>query len=65
MSQEDVEIVRRIYREGLIDRDPKRFVADFAAPGIEYVNPPEAVELRTTRVPVATLLRRPRAVSTL
>jgi hypothetical protein len=24
MSEENVELVRQIYREGLIDRDPKR-----------------------------------------
>jgi hypothetical protein len=40
MSEENVEVVRRIYTEGLIDGDPKRLVDHFAAPEIEYVNPP-------------------------
>jgi hypothetical protein len=34
MLEENVEVVRRIYVEGLIDRDPKRFVDDFATPDI-------------------------------
>jgi len=60
MSEENVEIVRRIYGEGLIDRDPKRFVNDFAAPEIEYVNPPYAIEPGIRRGPaeVARALRR-------
>jgi hypothetical protein len=32
MSQENVQIVRRIYNEGLIDRDPKRLLDHFATP---------------------------------
>jgi ketosteroid isomerase-like protein len=44
MSQENVELVRRIYQDGLFDRDPERVVHEFATPDIEYVNPPEAVE---------------------
>ena len=44
MSEENVEVVRQIYTEGLIDRDPKRLVDHFAAPDIEYVNRPEAVD---------------------
>jgi ketosteroid isomerase-like protein len=44
MSKENVETVRRIYDEGLIDRDPRRLVDEFAAPEIEYVNPPEAAD---------------------
>jgi ketosteroid isomerase-like protein len=44
MSQENVELVRRIYLDGLFDRDPERVVHEFATPDIEYVNPPEAVE---------------------
>jgi ketosteroid isomerase-like protein len=65
MSEENVEIVRRIYGEGLIDRDPKRFVYDFAAPNIEYVNPPEAVDpgIRRGRAEVILALRRARQSS--
>jgi ketosteroid isomerase-like protein len=50
MSQENVEIIRRIYKEGLIDRDPAT-VLEFATPDIEYVNPPEAVEPGIRRGP--------------
>jgi ketosteroid isomerase-like protein len=65
MSEENVEIVRRIYGEGLIDRDPKRFVNDFAAPDIEYVNPPEAADpgIRRGRAEVILALRRARQSS--
>jgi ketosteroid isomerase-like protein len=65
MSEENVEIVRRIYGEGLIDRDPKRFVNDFAAPDIEYVNPPDAVDpgIRRGRAEVILALRRARQSS--
>ena len=49
MSQQNVEIVRRIYEEGLIDRDPAT-VLEFT-PDIEYVNPPEAVEPGIRRGP--------------
>jgi ketosteroid isomerase-like protein len=65
MSEENVEIVRRIYGEGLIDRDPKRFVNDFAAPDIEYVNPPEAIDpgTRRGRAEVNLALRRARQSS--
>ena len=38
------EIVRRIYAERLIDRDPKRLLDEFASPDIEYVDPAEAVD---------------------
>jgi ketosteroid isomerase-like protein len=67
MSEENAEIVRRIYGEGLIDRDPKRFVNDFAAPDIEYVNPPEAVDpgIRRGRAEVMLALRRARQSSAL
>jgi ketosteroid isomerase-like protein len=41
VAEENVEIVGRIYTEGLIDRDPKRLVDHFAAPDIEYVDPPD------------------------
>jgi hypothetical protein len=51
MSQQNVELVRRIYEDGLLDRDPERVVHEFATPDIEYVNPPEAVEPGTRRGP--------------
>jgi ketosteroid isomerase-like protein len=65
MSEENVEIVRRIYGEGLIDRDPKRFVNHFATPDVEYVNPPEAVDpgIRSGRAQVNLALRRARQSS--
>ena len=65
MSQENVETVRRIYAEGLIDRDPKRFVDDCATPDIEYGNPPEALEpgIRRGRAEVMLALRRARQSS--
>jgi ketosteroid isomerase-like protein len=44
MSEENVQLVRRLYEDGLFDGDPERLVAEFAAPEVEYVNPPEAVE---------------------
>jgi ketosteroid isomerase-like protein len=43
MSQENVEIVRHLYEDGLIDRDPEELL-ELAVPDIEYVNPPYAVE---------------------
>ena len=43
MSQENVEAIRRIYDEGLIDQDPE-WLLELATPDIEYVNPPDAVE---------------------
>jgi ketosteroid isomerase-like protein len=60
MSEENVEIVRRIYEEGLIYRDPEGLVAELGTPDIEYVNPPYAVEPGTRRGPteVAKALRR-------
>jgi ketosteroid isomerase-like protein len=62
MSEETVEIVRRIYKEGLIDRDPKRLVDDFAAPDIEYVDPPDDVDpgSRRGRTDVMLAMRRAR-----
>ena len=39
MSEENVELVRRIYDEGLIDQDPQLWLLELAAPDIEYVNP--------------------------
>ena len=54
-----MEIVRRIYDEGLIDRDPETWLLELAAPEIEYVNPPYAVEPGIRRGPgeVATAMR--------
>ena len=43
MSQENVELVRHLYEDGLIERDPEELL-ELAAPDIEYVNPPYAVE---------------------
>src|SRR5512133_1536556 len=65
VSQENVEIVRRIYTEGLIDRDPKRLVDHFATPDIEYVNRPESVDpgVRRGRAEVNLALRRARQSS--
>jgi ketosteroid isomerase-like protein len=62
MSQENVEIVRRIYTEGLIDRDPKRLVDHFATPDIEYAEPPNDVDpgSRRGRTEVMLALRRAR-----
>jgi ketosteroid isomerase-like protein len=48
MSQENVEIVRRIYEQGLLDGDPERLL-ELATPDVEYINPPEAVEPGTRR----------------
>ena len=57
-----MEIVRLIYTEGLIDRDPKRLLDDFAVPEIEHVDPPEAVDpgIRRGRKEVMLALRRSR-----
>jgi ketosteroid isomerase-like protein len=59
MAQENVELVRRIYSDGLYDRDPDRIVHEFATPDIEFINPPEAVEpgTRRRRAQVAQALR--------
>lgn len=55
-------MVRLIYTERLIDRDPKRLVDHFATPDIEYVNPPEAIDpgTRRGRAEVNLALRRAR-----
>jgi len=59
MSQENVEIVRHFYESGLLDRDPEALV-ELAAPDVEYVNPPYAVEpgVRRGRAEVAKAMRR-------
>jgi ketosteroid isomerase-like protein len=51
MSQENVGIVRRIYDEGLLDKDPE-WLLELATSDIEYVNPPDAVEPGVRRGPV-------------
>jgi ketosteroid isomerase-like protein len=43
MSQENVEVVRHLYASGMFDRDPAELL-ELAAPEVEYVNPPYAVE---------------------
>ncbi|HKP90740.1 MAG TPA: nuclear transport factor 2 family protein [Thermoleophilaceae bacterium] len=48
MSEANVELVRRIYRDGLIDRDPDELLA-LSTADVEYVNPPEAVDPGTRR----------------
>lgn len=50
MSETNVELVRRIYREGLLDGDPDGLLA-LATADVEYVNPPEAVDPGTRRGP--------------
>lgn len=62
MSEKNVETVRRIYTEGLIDRDPKRLVDDFATPDIEYVDPPDDIDpgSRHGRTEVMLAMRRAR-----
>jgi ketosteroid isomerase-like protein len=48
VSDANLELVRRLYREGLVDGDPEALVA-LATDDVEYVNPPEAVEPGTRR----------------
>ena len=62
MSEENLETVRRIYDDGLIDRDPRRLIDEFAASEIEYVNPPEAADpgVRRGRAEVKLAFRRAR-----
>lgn len=57
-----MEIIRRIYAEGLIDRDPKRLVDEFATADIEYVDPPNEADpgSRHGRTDVMLALRRAR-----
>ena len=60
MSEENVEVVRRIYTEGLIYQDPERLAGELGTPDIEYVNPSYAVEpgIRHGPAEVARALRR-------
>jgi ketosteroid isomerase-like protein len=55
MSEENVEIVRRIYEEGLIDRDPDEWLLELATPDVEYVNPHYAVEPGVRRGPIEVI----------
>jgi ketosteroid isomerase-like protein len=59
MLRQNIELVRRIYEDGLLDRDPARVVHEFATPDVEYVNPPDAVEsgVRRGRAGVVEALR--------
>ena len=51
MSRANVDLVRRLYEAGLIDQDPAEWLPELAAPDIEYVNPPDAVEPGIRRGP--------------
>ena len=51
MSQENVELVQRLYETGLFDQDPAEWLPELATPDIEYVNPPDAVEPGVRRGP--------------
>jgi ketosteroid isomerase-like protein len=59
MSQENVDLVRRLYDEGLIDQDPE-WLRELATSDIEYVNPSYAVEPGVRRGPdeVVRAMRR-------
>jgi ketosteroid isomerase-like protein len=48
VSQENVELVRRIYEDGLLDGNHVRLLASMSS-NVEYVNPPEAVDPGTRR----------------
>lgn len=54
MSRENIGLVRRFYEEGLFDQDPG-WLLGYAAPDIEYVNPPYAVEPGVRRGPEAVV----------
>jgi ketosteroid isomerase-like protein len=58
MSQENVEVVRRIYEQEMFGRDPGRLL-DVATPDIEYVNPHDAIEsgVRRGRAEVAEAVK--------
>ena len=55
MSQGNVELIRRIYDDGLIDRDPQLWLLELATPDIEYVNPRNAVEPGVRRGPAGVV----------
>ncbi len=48
MSQENVEVVRRLYEEGALDGNYRLLRAVFD-PEVVYVNPPDAVDAGTRR----------------
>ena len=48
MSQENEEIVRRVYAEGLIDRDVEA-IRPLLAADVQYVNPADAIEPGTRK----------------
>ncbi len=60
MSQENVDLVQRLYEAGLFDQDPAGWLPELATPDIEYVNPPYAVEPGIRRGPedVVAAMRR-------
>jgi ketosteroid isomerase-like protein len=47
-AEGNVEVVRRIYEDGIFDRHPEQLL-ELTAPEIEYINPPEAVDAGTRR----------------
>jgi ketosteroid isomerase-like protein len=57
-AEGNAEVVRRIYEDGIFDRDLEQLLA-LTDPEIEYVNPPEAVDpgIRRGRSEVARALR--------
>ncbi len=58
MSQENVEVVRRIYEQEMFGQDPGRLL-ELATLDIEYVNPPDAIEpgVRRGRAEVAQAVK--------
>jgi ketosteroid isomerase-like protein len=57
-AEGNVDVVRRIYEGGLIDRHPEQLL-ELLDPEVEYVNPPEAVDpgIRRGRAEVAQAFR--------
>jgi ketosteroid isomerase-like protein len=57
-AEGNVEVVRRIYEDGLFDRDHEQLLA-LSAPEVEYVNPADSVDpgIRRGREEVARALR--------
>jgi ketosteroid isomerase-like protein len=50
MSRENLELVRRIYEDGILDRHPEQLLL-LITEDVEFVNPPEAVEPGVRRGP--------------
>lgn len=44
MSQENLELVRRFYEQGFLDRADYDTFLELAAPDVEFVNPEEAID---------------------